>query len=517
MSAKRIVPLVICAVVLSALAVTQPGYPYIVTTPKQPTEGESVVTIEDMAAGAYTVMDGDDEIGVFRVGNGCTIGGTVRNDPFPIKMGIFPLPDVKVCLEAPLVYAVNGIEYGTMDMLPYYWTDSVRTNEKGEFEFADVPVGTYRLSFLPNSKAYSSTTRDIYLKRDTTLTVGLVPWDAAASLDGKVYTAVCPDNPRMGMPCVLEPVPECTVTVVYSTIPAEYLPWDLSMIPAGLYAFTGMTDENGEYVIDEMGIDRNDLPVTVTARKAGFVSVLKEATLSNTMTATVDFLLEEQFANSATVQVDDLLFTVATEKKSYAPGEYMRVKYTVSNQGDMVRFGPLSGACRFDMVLTDPDGDVVYDYMEGRACTKDATWIELGRGESREFAFPLYRIADDYNGLTVAAQIVGYDETAASVDVTVNLLTAISPDARQAGTAQRLIYSPRQGRLVLRLDRSRRVSLSAHMLNGREIGELSFERFLKAGTHTFCIGRHQLGNGVMLVRIKGTDFQETKRIGLVAR
>ncbi|MDD5675405.1 MAG: hypothetical protein PHC61_14640, partial [Chitinivibrionales bacterium] len=103
------------------------------------------------------------------------------------------------------------------------------------------------------------------------------------TISGTVFSEKCPPNPAMGMPCLLSPVPGCTVSVspVYAT-PSGAGVYNLPNI----WINTAVTDANGKY-----SIAINVLPnstVGVSAAKSGMgvappvtVSLVNDSTTVN--------------------------------------------------------------------------------------------------------------------------------------------------------------------------------------------------------------------------------------------
>lgn len=477
-------------------------------------------TLEELKLGTYRVVDGGSIVGSFSVTESHSISGTVTDDPRPSRRMPKPLEKVKVYLmRMEQMYTVDDPEASTaLYPVPYGTIDSAVTDAEGRYGFSGYGDGQYRLSFV--AAGYRGRVVNLALSTDTTIDVQLVPEDAAGAVSGTVSTVKCPSNPLMGMPCVLEPLPGCTVTVypadcgLIAPGPVPLAKGAADLVPL-CPGYTAVTDEQGAYMIEDIALSYNEYPVTVTARKAGYVTATTSATLSNTMTTRVDFQLESAYVNSASDTVDGVVFTVATERRHYRAGELLRVRYTVYNGSMATVTYHFTSTCQFDMELTDDGGEVLYRYMDGRGCGDALTTIELGPGEAESFTFPSYTIGGGVDTLTAAAHMIGYDRSRVSVNVGVGGATsaAAAPvGVKRDGPA--LGWSARRNVLTVTLDREGTVGLDVFRLDGRRIAKLSGRRLLKRGANTIGFPKDGLSGGVFVVRATGPDFALIRTISV---
>ncbi len=108
-----------------------------------------------------------------------------------------------------------------------------------------------------------------------------------------------------------------------------------------------------------------------------------------------------------------------------------------------------------------------------------------------------------------ASTLVNFDLQAdAAVDIALE-----RPEAgvEQAGVIQ---FSPKDQMLSIRVDRAQMVSIDAFLSNGRREGRLSTSRHFGPGVYRFSMDSESLGAGMVIVRVQGEDFEETRRINL---
>jgi hypothetical protein len=172
--------------------------------------------------------------------------------------------------------------------LPVFTGDSSTTDAAGHFAFKPVAAGGYTVSF--QKTGFVNREADIYPAKDTTLRIGLLATGSHAAVRGKVMGTVCPVSP-LAIPCVLAPMPKCTVTVSVGPL---YYPLDDQIAiypPFPVAIFTAVTNDSGVYLIDSIPISSNNTRVYVRATKAGFVSQSMDTGLWNITTTMANFTL----------------------------------------------------------------------------------------------------------------------------------------------------------------------------------------------------------------------------------
>jgi hypothetical protein len=455
-------------------------------------------TLTDLAIGDYNVMDGETKVGEFRVRNPLySIKGIVTDDPYPAKRTPQPLGGVKIYLREPLL-SISPVGYKTVD--------SAVTTADGTFGFKDILKGSYRLSFSVNG--YNSTNKHINLESDTFFEVKLLKDNAHAHVSGTVTTVTCNDNGT----CTVHAVPECTVTVRFKDNILPFIDSDIGKL-APPPTWTTVTDLHGNYTISDISLSKNHQKIEVSAHKKDYKTSTKTAELNNMTSTRVDFQLEKTYENKNEVIVDGVSFTVATEKSSYKLYETVKVRYTIENKSMASVSYTFNSTCKYDMLVESDQGEELYHYLGNVPCLQRITKIELDPGESVDFPFD-YRVSDAYEYLTISTWMAGYDKSKVSVDVPIELETLVVHKHHVTPKGvHRLTHSSRTGSLVLNLYKGQKVTIDAFLLSGKKIGSLSQNTFFEAGSHTILDARAaEKANGMIIVRVRGDNFQETKKI-----
>jgi hypothetical protein len=109
-------------------------------------------------------------------------------------------------------------------------------------------------------------------------------------------------------------------------------------------------------------------------------------------------------------------------------------------------------------------------------------------------------------------------DTVDTFTVAAKPITAVSlpkPDlSREAPALSRISYDARERLLYLRFDSDQTVSIEAYLLDGKRGVTLSTKRFFKAGTYAFSMSEKKVGNGVMVINLRGDNFVESRHINL---
>ena len=470
-----------------------------------------------LAVGNYTVVDstnGGAAVATFMVTEktvSYTLGGTVTQDPGATDM-LIAIQSAKVYLKTGTGIPILLAKKSAAIAYPLYTIiDSATTDAGGKFTFASVPQGSYVLGFA--ASGYQSRDVSIQVPPDTQVSVSLLKSGAVCTVTGSVkeLQGYCPDSP----PCLGLPIPGCSVTVY---IPLLLQPGTMAAAPIMLgNRYTGVTNSAGMYTIDSVPVTYDNTTVTVTASKTGYASDSKQAALFSNSSVTVNFVLSAAYTNPETTTVSDVSFIVATEKSRYVKGESIATRYTVKNNSIATVTFNFSSGCLFDMVAIAPPRDTVFWFGEYLTCTMMPAQIVLAPGESRSMDYSVFSYNDTASAIAVTAKLIGYDRSASTVIVPITKVTAALPVQRKTADAKRpvITYSASTKTLSLNITRSQNVSVSAYVLSGQKISQLSTKKFLTAGMHSISLKNASLANGIIVFRVEGEGFSATKRINLI--
>jgi hypothetical protein len=211
------------------------------------------------------------------------IDGYVYTDPYPLMIPSAPIAGVKVYL---LSSTVIPMKAATVTSIPVFTSDSSTTDASGHFAFKPSSAGYYSISFQHSGFV----TRDMELiaLKDTTMRVSLLAAGAHALVKGKVWASAI-------LSALIAPLPKCTVTVTEGLFVIPLINQS-AFSPIVTGTFTAITDDSGNYSIDSVPISSNNTPVTVSARKAGYLAQGVDTSVSNAKTTTVNFTLHPNLA-----------------------------------------------------------------------------------------------------------------------------------------------------------------------------------------------------------------------------
>jgi hypothetical protein len=470
-----------------------------------------------LAVGNYTVVDSTNNGATITTFNvtaqtvSYRVSGTVTQDAGALAVNV-PVQKAMVYLKTgsggPILLAKKSaaIAYPLYTII-----DSATTDASGKFTFASVPQGAYVLGFV--ASGYQSRDVTIQVPPDTLVSVSLLKTGAVCTVTGSVKEFQIYHCP--GLPCPVPPIPGCSVTVY---IPILVQPLTMAAAPIVLgNRYTAVTDNAGLYTIDSVPVTYDNTTVTVTASKTGYASDSKQAALFSNSSVTVNFALSPAYTNPETTTVSDVSFIVATEKSQYVKGESIKTRYTVKNNSIATVTFTFPTGCQFDMVAIAPPRDTVYWYGRLLACTMMATQIVLATGESKSMDYTAFSYNDTASAIAVTAKMIGYDRSASTVVVPIVKVTAALPVQRKMADAKRpvITYSASTKTLSLNITRSQNVSVSAYVLSGQKISQLSTKKFLTAGTHSISLKNASLANGIIVFRVEGEGFTAVKRINLM--
>jgi hypothetical protein len=470
-----------------------------------------------LAVGNYTVADstgGGATVATFMVTQELVsykVSGSVIRDPGALTE-VLPIQNASVYLKTTGISPVLLSSPGAAIAYPLYTIiDSTTTDASGKFTFASVAQGAYDLGIV--AAGYQSRDVSMTVPPDTLVSIPMLPVGAICTVTGSVKEEKCP-APGLGLPCSLSPLQGCSVSV-YLPLLLQPLAKKSAVILGNSY--TAITNGAGLYAIDSIPVTYTGNTVTVTASKSGYAQESSQATLFSNSSVTVNFVLQSSYANAETTTVDDVQFIVATEKSQYVRGDSIAVRYTVMNNSMATVTYDFSSGCQFDMIAMAPPKDTVDWYGRLLACTMMATQIVLAPGGSKSMDFPAFVDNDTASTLAITAKMIGYDKSSSTLIVPVGKTTAALPVPRKVADAKKPVisYSAASKTLSLLIARSQYVSVSAYVVSGQKISQLSTKKFLTAGTHTISLKNASLTNGIIIFRVEGDGFTAVKRVNLI--
>jgi hypothetical protein len=414
------------------------------------------------------------------------ISGTVFDDPFPMKRMSMPIQGASVKLWVPLAAILNGA--GT-DVLPqgYYGQliDSAVTDTKGAFAFASHTPGSYQITM--DQKSFNSRHLALNTVSDTTLNILMVAAGAEAKISGTIYAAC---TGILGMPCILQPVPNCTVTVYKQT---DFPVIGVQMMPVSqLSAFQAVSNAQGQYAIDSVPVSFNGETVTVSSSAAGFVSQSVDTTIQNTMTTTVNLSLS---------------------KTAAAPKDTVYVTPPRPSAGDSLQFR-LSNAGHCCATVYRNNTVSVSDTTIFLSCTYDdslCSYVDcLVGGSQTSFSskpipagrYAIYKVESMYCPPgRMCPMLVTAPVRVGSLTVTVASTARPTEGTIGAGRGTDLVVTGTSATVTIA--QNARVRLRAYDVRGALISNI-FEGLMSAGGHQFAlrgISGKVSANGVVVLRL----------------
>jgi hypothetical protein len=231
------------------------------------------------------------------------------------------------------------------------------------------------------------------------------------------------------------------------------------------------------------------------------------------------------FMHSHTDTIDGVLFTTATDKKYYNSGDSLLVRYHISNRSMGSVLYDFNTSCQFKIEVIGSNGKAVYSQLSAglpsdppKGCETAASQLMLAPSAERllgSVAVPL--TLKNTDTLTVKAQMAGYPLSTATVKVLYKAAPALSGPVALEWTAENkpaLEFNSETKMLIIRVNRAQRLTISAFILTGQKINKLSCERFLTPGTHQISFNNPKLADGVVIFKVEGNGFSETKTINL---
>ncbi len=439
---------------------------------------------------------------------GYTIKGTVRDDPYPMDRMSRTVAGAKLTLYPAAIRTTDTLQ--STVAVPVYPCDSAFTDENGNYSFINVAGGPYRI--ICTHADYRTFALSAQISVDTVINFILLPKDgyAFAAITGQVTHA----RPMDSRPLPFE---ECTVTV------SRYDPAITLVSGADNGRYGVITDINGRYTVREIPISANGEVWYVHAFKGDY-SAFKRVALYNGRTDTADFFFNAPYENSASVNVDGVVFTTASDKFTYQESEPVRIRYSITNTTTSTKtFGPFGG-CQYDLIVTGATDNEIYRASSRSACPAVVSEIVVDPGETVVYDFPAWYLSTIWQILStetlvaprsvtfrMAARLQGakYDNTLVGVPVTIEF----EPRVGIAGAARTdkhsgASFNAQKQLLTLNLDKSQSVAVAVYTLDGAVMPAHSMVKNLSAGMHTLPLMNVPLSRGCYIIGVKGANFEK---------
>lgn len=216
--------------------------------------------------------------------------------------------------------------------------------------------------------------------------------------------------------------------------------------------------------------------------------------------------------------IDGVVFSVSANKAYFKPGDTLTVRYRIRNRTMGTVVYDFNSSCQFDIHVTSSRGTSLYSFLEKQTCGSRPSRITLRPSTETIMRFPsiplTMKAADT---LGIMAQMAGYPLSAVELRVVYAATTgAAEPVALEGRKSGRPIveFNHETRMLVIRLDCAQRLTISAFVLTGKKMNKLSCERFLAPGTHLISFNNRKLADGVVIFKVEGAGFSESKTINL---
>jgi hypothetical protein len=231
------------------------------------------------------------------------------------------------------------------------------------------------------------------------------------------------------------------------------------------------------------------------------------------------------FLNIHTDTVDGVLFSSATEKKIFNQGDSLLVRYRIVNNSMGTVVYDFNTSCQLKLEVIGTNGNTVFSQLlsgvpSGRlqACEPAESQLILAPSAEKLLGpVPVPLTLKNTDTLTVNAQMAGYPLSAVSVKVIYRAAPApAGPVALEwsAENTPKIEFNSETKMLIIRVTRAQRLTISAFLVTGQKINKLSCERFLAPGTHRISFNNPKLAEGVVIFKVEGNGFSETKTINL---
>ncbi len=216
--------------------------------------------------------------------------------------------------------------------------------------------------------------------------------------------------------------------------------------------------------------------------------------------------------------IDGVIFTNAADKFVYGPRDTIRVRYTIKNCSMGTVLYDFNTSCQLDVQIFGSSGTMVSSLPAKEACSSETSRILLAPSAEKKMEASILPLKlKKADTLSVKTQMTGYPLSNVAVKVAYQAVSM--PEAPIAlegkvGYKPALEFNSETKTLIIRVNHAQRLTISAFILTGKNVDKLSCEKFLAPGTHLISFKNRKLTNGIVIFKVEGNGFSETKTINL---
>jgi hypothetical protein len=216
--------------------------------------------------------------------------------------------------------------------------------------------------------------------------------------------------------------------------------------------------------------------------------------------------------------VDGVVFSTSTDKSLYKNGDSIRVRFRIKNRSMGTVLYDFNTTCQYDLRIEGSRGGILYSLLQREACRGTPSRLELPPSIEtvRDFP-PVFLQLKRTDTLFVKAQMAGYPLSMVPLRIVYKAAgESVAPEALEGATGHKpvLEFNHETRMLIIHLDRAQRLTISAFVSTGKKANKLTTEKFLEPGTHLISFNNKKLADGVVIFKIEGNGFSETKTINL---
>jgi hypothetical protein len=237
-------------------------------------------------------------------------------------------------------------------------------------------------------------------------------------------------------------------------------------------------------------------------------------------TPALDAFSPATFSNVHVDTIDGVIFSNATDKSTYLQKDTIRIRYIIKNHSMGTVVYDFSTPCLLEVQIASSNGKIIFSSLATEPCSRlESSKIILSPSAEKvieTYIAPLLKLKTS-DMLTIRVQMTGYPLS--TIPVTVACQTFSKPETPIAlegnsGYKPTVEFNSETKMLIIRVLRAQRLTISAFIFTGKKVNKLSCEKFLAPGTHLISFKNRKLSNGIVIFKVEGNGFSETKTINL---